>query len=199
MRTLLIRKKIKFSPPDLRLSYGHDAIYYIRDIKYLVRMLHKLSKELDYKKQDIDWLQSIIESFLILNSRFYDDLVIELVKSIRKYHTLPTSYGVRTKLNDYDNTLSMKYHKERDHNRHRAAHGSNHQRVGIPEFKNDILPKPLTYTPTQPLMNMAKRKDIIRMWQRDMDECAADINTIFSSVIDELNTFEHLPRLNPHK
>ena len=194
----LVHRKIEPLSSDLRLSYGHEAIYYIRDINYIVRIIHKLSKELNHKKHDVDWLQSIIESFLILNSRFYDDLVIDLVKNIRKYHTLPSTYSVHTKLNEYDNTLSMRYHKERDNNRHRAAHGSNYQRIGVPELKNGILPRPITYTKTQLLKNMARRKDIIKMWQRDMDQCAADINTIFSSVIDELNTFEHLPRLNPH-
>jgi len=183
----------------LRLSYGHEAFYHIRDIGYIIRIMKKLAKELNRKKHDIDWLQSIIETFLILNSRFYEDLILDLVKSIRQYHALPPDYNVNAKLGEYENTLSSRYHKERVHNRHRAAHGSNYQRIGVPEFGNDILPRPMTYTATTPIANMAKRKDLIKMWQNDMNECADGIKTIFNAVVDELNTFEDLPKLNPHQ
>ncbi|MEO6109566.1 MAG: hypothetical protein ABIP50_00965 [Candidatus Saccharimonadales bacterium] len=162
-------------------------------------MMKKLSRELNRKKQDIDWLQSMMETFLILNSRFYEDLIIDLVKNVRKYHTLPPGYTVTTKLREYEDTLSSKYHKEKMHKRHRAAHGSNYERIGVPEFGNDILPRPITYTTTMQLANMAKRKDLIKMWQNDMNQCADDINTIFNAVVDELNTLEDLPKLNPHQ
>ena len=182
----------------LDLMYGHEGIYYIRDIRYIIRMIKKISKTLPKYKRDIDWIQNLIESFLIMNSRFYNDLIIDLVNEVKRYQLFPETYSLKYTLKKYDSTLSSKYHQKRQLNRHRAAHGSNYQRVGISEFHNDVLPKPMSYQPTMELFNMAKINDLIKMWQTDMEQCSNDISTIFKEVIDELNTYKDMPQINPY-
>lgn len=184
----------------LEVQHGHEGIYYLRDIKYIVRVIHKIANQLPDKKNDIDWLQLYIESFLILNSRFYEDLITDLIKEVRRYHILPNDFSGRNILEKYKNSLSSKYHEEKQLKRNRATHGSNYQRIGIPEFDNDVLPKPLRYKPTDrpPLFNMARRKDFIRMWQNDMFECADDIENILREVVSKLNSFERNASYNPN-
>lgn len=196
-----VRLHKKSGDIQLLLSYGHESIYYIRDIHYIVRMIRKISVALPKHKRDIDWLQNLIESFLILNSRFYDDLITDLIKEVKQYQKLPPTYSLTNTIKRYDDTLSRSYHRERKHNRHRAAHGSNYQRVGIPEFKNDVLPKPMTYRPTMkpPLFNVAKRKDLIVMWQKDMLQCSDELEAIFKDIVDELNTYRGVASINPHE
>ena len=181
----------------LEVQHGHEGIYYLRDIKYIVRVIHKIANQLPDKKNDIDWLQLYIESFLILNSRFYEDLITDLIKEVKRYHIPPNGFSGRNILEKYKNSLSSKYHEEKQLKRNRAAHGSNYQRISIPEFDNDVLPKPLRYKPTYrpPLFNMARRKDFIRMWQGDMFECADDIENILREVVSKLNSFRETPLL----
>jgi hypothetical protein len=179
---------------ELKVQFGHEGIYYLRDIKYIIRVIRKIANYLPKKKKDIDWLQLHIESFLILNSRFYQDLILDLVKEVRKHNKLPGEFHIKKILEKHKNSISDIYHQEKLQYRHRATHGSNYQRIGIPEFGNDILPKPLSYelSPGPKLSNMTKRRDLIRMWQKDMLECADDIEKLFSEVVSELNSFKDL-------
>ena len=187
--------------PTLEVRYGHDGIRYLKDIAYIPRMMRKLSKDLPKRKQDIDWLQHSIESFLILNSRFYDLTDEALVRGhLKKYQTLPDQYSIKPIFKRHEQTLSWQYyHTTKDTYRNRATHDSIHSVVGVPEFKNDTLMKPINCTPTfkPPMYNMAKRADLITMWQRDMMQCADDIDTIFNDVVEDINQYKALPAIEP--
>ena len=192
------RKKI-IPRSTLEVRYGHDGIRYLKDIAYIPRMIRKLSKDLPKRKRDIDRLQHSIESFLILNSRFYDLTDEALVRGhLKKYQTFPDQYSIKPIFKRYEQTLSWQYyHTTKDTYRNRATHDSIHSVVGGPEFKNDTLMKPLSYTPTfkPPMYNMAKRADLIAMWQHDMMQCADDIDVIFNDVVKDINQYKALPAI----
>lgn len=194
----LVRKKA-ISHPSLEVRYGHDGIRYLKDIQYIPRMIRKLSKDLSKRRHDIDWLQHTIESFLILNSRFYDLTDEALVRGhLKKYQTFPDQYSIKPIFKRHEQTLSWQYyHTTKDTYRNRATHDSIHSVVGVPEFKNDTLMKPISYKPTSmpPMYNMAKRKDLIAMWQRDMAQCADDIDAIFNDVVEDINQYKSLPAI----
>lgn len=189
-RLLSIHSRPLETVPQLSAFPSHEGIYHFRDLKYVVRIIRKIARDLSKKTRDIDWLQNHIESFLVQNSRVYEDLLKELIDGVRQHHpSVPSDLFLRV-LDRASGTLSMRYHKEKRFYRNRAAHGSNYLRVGIPEFQNDILPKPLNYHQTQKLLNMAKVKDLMGMWSTDMQKCAEEIEALVTFTVNELNKYD---------
>lgn len=186
-----INKKEYFK---LKIFPGHEGIYHNRDLNYIVRMINKLSNTLQLHKTDIDWLQASIELFLILNSRVYKDLLPDLIKSCSKYQDIDKTKIKQILEDTSKNSLSKKYHKNKKYYRHRAAHGSNYLRVGIYEFENDILPKPIRYKKTKKLEYMAQIDDLIQMWQKDMQQVKKDLINIIGKVITKLNKYKKLKK-----
>ena len=178
--------------PELKLFPGHEGMYHYRDLKYVVRMMRKLATALLETKADIDWLQCYIEQFLLLNSRIYSDsrsgLIQTLIEECQQRHKMGDDSPKVVYERAIDPaTRSFAYHDQRKRYRHRAAHGSNYLRVGIPEFANDILPKPIGYSQTTELENMAAVDDFIAMWRADMERSANEAELTITRVIEELN------------
>ena len=181
----------KSNTTDLKVFGGLDGLKYYSDIRYIARILRKVSKELPRHRKDYDWLKYHIENFLILNSRVYSSLISHLIQNIGK------RYKVDPGLHDWlilahNSTLSFQYHLNKNIYRHGAAHNSIHSVVGVPEFANKTLPKPIRYHPTfpVPMTNMARSKDLISMWQTEMLQCAEDIDRIVNDLVQKLNLYD---------
>lgn len=166
------------------ISYSFNGLYYLRDIKYIIRAIRKISKELEIKKDDIDWLQLLIESFLILNSRVYNDLVPDFISECNAYLKIKVRETKEFFNQISRRTLSKKYEQERKLYRNRAIHGTNYLRVGIIEFQNDVLPKPINYIQTQALENMASVNGFVKMWKKDMEIVSNEIEDKVYQVIE---------------
>lgn len=171
--------------PELMVVPEHEGIYHFRDMKYIIRIIRKIAHDMDNRESDIDWLQTYIEQFLVNNGRIYKDLIEDLINQIRKNYNIPEDIKQQI-LNRHSSNLSFKYNELSKYYRHRAAHGSNYLRVGIPEFQNDILPKPINYH-TMFSTNMAHVKDIIQMWKGDMLQSADDLEKMITDLVLELN------------
>ena len=62
---------------ELKIFPGHEGIYRLADLKYIIRILRKISNKIK-QERDADWVQLYIESFLLQNSRIYDGLLKSL-------------------------------------------------------------------------------------------------------------------------
>lgn len=164
-----------------------EAYYYLKDLKYIIRSIRKLGRDLPRRKRDADWLQIYIEAFLVMNSRFYEDLIVDFVREAKLAKKISKEFRLKELLKERNHTLSIRYHDSASLYRHRAAHGTNYLRVGIPEFGNQVLPKPMNYSSTQPLAMMARRRDFIKMWQTDMGECANDLDALLANIESRLS------------
>lgn len=192
MKNIFAKKGNKLS---LDVHFGHDALAYMYDIAYIPRMMRKIAFSLSFHRFDIDRVQADIEAFLILNSRYYEDLIIDLVKNVRRYQQLPKDFSIKPTIKAHRTSLSYRYHEDAPNRRHRVAHGSNFNVVGIKQFKNQTLPKPMNFIPKfkPPLFNMAHRGYFVRAWRSDILECAKDIESLTEEIYKTINQHKSLP------
>jgi hypothetical protein len=177
---------------EIKVQLSHEGYFHFRDMRYIIRAIRKTAVNLTLHISDIDLLQLGIESFLLLNSRIYDDLIKSLIKEVKVWHVLPDGIYGDVVTAAHKESLSYKYHGGAKLYRHRAAHGSNFLRVGIPEFSNDVLPRPINYTPTiSPVLeNMVSVNNLVRMWQLDMMAVASELEILLARLVTELNKYK---------
>lgn len=170
----------------LELFPGHEGIYRLRDLKYIIRILRKISKELK-QTRDIDWAQLYIESFLLLNSRVYENLSKNLVRIIEEYNNLPKDLYKKFE-KKYHSSISYQYHNRRRLYRAKAAHETNYLRVTVLDL-NDVLPQPINYKQTQSLRFNVMSKDLFEMWSVDIACCSDELEKMLIDLKSELNKY----------
>lgn len=181
----------------LRVHPGFEGIYCKADLEYIIRILRKISDRIR-QERDPDWAQLYIESFLLQNSRVYENLLKRLVRGVEKYYRLPKNrlYGKFGRL--FERSLSYEYHKKRRMYRNTVAHATNYLRVTVLDFGR-VLPRPINYKLTQSLGYNAMSKDLLDMWSADIALCADEMEKILASVISELNNADTRSEKNCHK